>query len=118
MAATLITATSVPQSVTGLNITDATYSTLTSGGSNGVKFTAPASGLVLLKNDTGGSAVFTVNMSTPTSISAYSGSVTSPTITVATGKTYLLRLSEIFKDSSGQITITCDVAGKVIVLDL
>jgi hypothetical protein len=61
--------------------------------------------------------VFTLKIPASASISSYGGSITSPTLNVANGKTYLARLDSIFRDSSGYKTIECDVAGKVLVMD-
>lgn len=120
MAATLITATAVPQAnLAGLNLTDATYSTLSTGAGNGVKFTPPTRRLVVFKNDTGGTATFTVTIPVPTSISSVGGTITSPTFTLANNKSVIIPLPDSAIDpSTGYMTITCDVAGKVLVLDL
>lgn len=119
MAATTITAVSLPHTLAGYNLTDsAGFATLTTGAGNGVKFSFAANLIVVLKNDTGGAATFTVKVLTPTSYSTYTVTVTDPTIAVANGKTYLLRLDESpFRLSTGYITIECNVAGKVLVLD-
>ena len=70
--------------------------------------------LIILKNDTAGAAVFTIKVPTPNDLS---GIVTVPddTITIAAGKTYLLRPQSAYKQSDGRIYIDCDVAGKVLV---
>src|SRR5262245_18755231 len=119
MSATEITKVSIPHTSAGYNLTDsASFSTLSTGAGNGVKFTWEEDLVVVLKNDTIGAAVFTVVIPTQARLSAYSASVTSPTLSVAAGKTYLARLDSIFKNvSTNYVTIECDVAGKVLVLD-
>ena len=119
MPAATITAVTLPHTMAGYNLTDsAGFTTLVAGSGNGVKFDYVDDLVVVLKNDSGGAAVFTVKVRTPASFTTYSAGVSHPTINVANNKTYLLRLDQSpFVDASGDITIECDVAGKVLVLD-
>lgn len=114
MAAAALTATSVAAG--GYNLTDSSdFTTLVSGAGNGVTFDYDGRDVIILKNDTGGTAVFTIKVPTP---SAYSGIVTvgDETVSVANNKTYLNPVLAIFKNvSTGKIIIECDVAGKVLV---
>lgn len=117
MAAVSINKVTVPRSMSGYNLTDsADFTTLVSGAGNGVTFGFSSSDIVVLKNDTAGSAVYTFKVRVPTEWSTYGVTATDPTITVAAGKTVLVKLADIFKDSSGNVTIECDVAAKVLVL--
>lgn len=119
MARTAITPTTVPgASSNGFNLTDATFSTLSTGSGNGVEFDYAAEDLVVLKNDTGGAAVFTLVARSITGLTDAGGSVTNPTVTVANGKTHVLKPATIFQQSSGKFFIDCDVAGKALVLNL
>ena len=61
MSRTPITATTIAD--TGTNLTDATYATLSTGAGNGVKFAYSKNNTIVLKNDTGGAAVFTSRIS-------------------------------------------------------
>lgn len=120
MAAVAHTKTSVGRDLTGVNIIDAAnWQTLVAGGANGAKFTHNVNDLILLKNDTDGDAIFTFVVGTsPGEYSTFSVTITNPTKTVVTAKTWAIRLSDIFKNTSSEIVITCDVAGKLLVLNL
>jgi hypothetical protein len=102
----------------GLNLTDATYSTLETGAGNGVTFDYDASALVVLKNATGGAAVYTFKVPTPAAFAAKSLTVPDVTVTLATGKTQVYPLSAIFKQSDEKVYVDCDVAGQLLVLDI
>ena len=69
MARTTITATAI--TVTGFNLTDATFATLGVGANNGVAFVHNMANKVFLKNDTGGAASYTVKIPTSAALSAY-----------------------------------------------
>jgi len=118
MAAATITKVAIPNSSAGYNLTDsAGFTTLVAGSGNGVKFTYEQQLVVVLKNDSGGAAVFTFKTILAGGYSSYGVTATNPTLTLATGKTYLWRPNTIFRDSSSFVTIECDVAGKALVLD-
>ena len=102
----------------GTNLTDATFTTLSTGSGNGVYFDYDSNDLVVLKNDTGGAAVFTLVLVSPTSITDIGGSLTNPTVSVANGKTHVLRLTDALKQTDGDAYIDCYVAGKILVLNL
>ena len=113
MARTAITATPIP--ATGLNITDATYATMGTGAGNGVSVSYDGNTRIVLKNDTGGAATFTVKIATPTSYSDMG--VTSPdmSIPVANGKTWEFKPPAVWRQADGNVYIDCNVAGKVLV---
>ena len=118
MAAVAHTKVDLNQNVTGYNLTDsAGFQTLVTGGSNGSKHTYSLNDIVILKNDTGGNATFTFTTPVSASLAAIGATITRPTVTIATGKTYLFRLSEVLKDGNGEVVITCDVAGKLLVIN-
>lgn len=117
MAAVSINRVSLPHNSTGYNLTDSTgFTELVAGAGNGVEFDWVNDSIVVLKNDTGNSATFTTKIRVIAGYTAYSANVSNPTVAVANGKTVLLRLDDIFRDSDGMCTIECDVAGKVLVL--
>ena len=114
MARTTITATTL--TATGYNVTDSSdYDTLSTGAGNGVSFAYSTNDTLVLKNDTGGDAIFTIKVPSPTN---YSARVTIPddTVTVVTAKEWLYKVTPIFKQTDGNIYIECDVAGKILVM--
>jgi len=119
MATQSVTKTAIPHNATGLNLTDATFQTMTTGSGNGSIWTHSDDDIVVLKNDTGGTATFTLKLSSTAKTPAtnYGSTVADPTVSVADGKTKLIRMdSSSFRDASGNATVECNVAGKIIVL--
>lgn len=115
MARTTITATAITD--TGYNLTDsASFSTLGVGASNGVAFTLNTAERIILLNDTGGAATFTIKIPTPASYTAIGVTVPDMTVAVANGKTYVLEPPSVARQSDGMMYIDCSVAGKVLVL--
>lgn len=113
-----ITPTAVPNA--GYNLTDsADFTALAPGEGNGVQFSYDNDDLVLLKNETGGDAIYTLVVGEkPAGYATSAVVVTDPTITVEDGKTVALKLDTIFKQPSGKVLIDCDVAGEILILDL
>lgn len=116
MARTAIDRTAVP--VTGLNLTDATFATLATGAGNGVEIPYREADVIVLRNDTGGSAVYTIKVRQPSQYSGQGITVPDKTVTVATGKIWLYLTDPIFKQTDSDLYIDCDVAGKVLVAAL
>ena len=113
MARTTITATAIP--ATGLNLTDATYATLGTGAGNGVAFPHDGNQRIILKNDTGGAATFTIKVPTPASYTDIGVTFPDMTVAVANGKTHEFKPAAVWRQSDGAIYIDCNVAGKVLV---
>ncbi len=113
MARAAITATPIP--ATGLNITDATYATLGTGTGNGVSVPYDGNTRIVLKNDTGGAASFTVKVPTPTSYTDIGVTFPDMTVAVANGKTWEFKPAAVWRQADGAIYIDCNVAGKVLV---
>lgn len=114
MTRATITATTL--SAGGYNLTDSSdFDTLGTGDGNGVSFTYSNNDTVVLKNDSGSPATFTIKVPTPAD---YSSRVTIPdeAVSVADGKEHLYKITPIFKQSDGNIYIDCDVAGEVLIL--
>lgn len=104
-------------SKTGYNLTDsADFTTLTLGSGNGITVLFDPKDILILKNDTGGSAVFTLKVPGETKYSDKNAVVPDVSVTVANGKTWVYQLTNIFKQADGKVYIDCDVAGKVLVL--
>lgn len=116
MARVPITRTAVPD--TGLNLTDATFATLATGANNGVEVPFREADLIVLKNDTGGAAVFTIKVPQPAQFAGQGVTIPDKTVNVATGKTLLYPSAQVFRQPAGAIYIDCDVAGKVLALAL
>ncbi len=115
MARTAITATDLTK--TGYNLTDSTgFTTLSAGSGNGITVTFDANDVLILKNDTGGAAVFTLKVPGETKYADKGITVPDETVPVANGKTWIYQLTGIFKQSDGKVYIDCDVAGKLLVL--
>ena len=98
---------------TGKNVTDMTVDTLATGAGNGVEVPYTQGAHLLLQNDTGGSAAFTVKVPTPTGMDARGITVPDITITVAVGKDWLYPLDGILRQTGDLVYVDCDVAGKV-----
>ena len=114
MARTTITRTALP--ATSLNLTDATFTTLSTGAGNGIEVPYRAGDVLILKNDSGGPAVFTVKVRQPAEFTALGITVPDETFTVADGKTHIVPLAAVFRQTDSDIYVDCDVAGKVIAL--
>lgn len=97
----------------GLNITDMTMTTMSTGAGNGVMVPYDPTTKLLLRNSTGGAAVYTVKVPTPTSYSNFSITIPDRTISLATGKDMIVKLDPVFKQSDSKVYIDCDVAGKI-----
>lgn len=111
-AVTILPVTMTPS---GYNLTDsAAFSTLVAGGGNGINCLVSA-GTIVLKNDSGGAAVFTIKTAPQAQLTALGLTTPNLTIAVANGKTYVLPLASQMLILS-YITIECDVAGKVLIL--
>lgn len=113
MARATITATAIP--ATGLNLTDATFATLGTGASNGVSFVYDGNTRVVLRNDSGSAATFTIKVPTPTSYSDIGVTFPDMTVAVANGKTYEFKPAAVWRQSDGNIYIDCNVAGKALI---
>lgn len=112
MAPVPITATAINSD--GINLTDAVYATLVPAAGNGVSFTYNNNLEIILKNDTGGAAVFTFLTPAVEVLTAVGLSTPVKTVTIATGKTWLVPPNNLFRDpTTGFVIIECDVAGKI-----
>lgn len=117
MSAVPINKVTIPHTNAGYNLTDsADFSTLVTGSGNGVSFAWSGGDVVVLKNDSGSSATYTIKFGPFASITGVGGAVTNPTIVIANNKTYMVRLDSQFADANGNVTIECSVAGKALVV--
>lgn len=105
----------------GENLTDqGSFKTLTSGADNGVEFTFSKTGFVVLKNRTGGNAVYTVKTAAKDPYNTRGQNPADLTITVADGKDYLFSPSETIHadQSTKKVKIDCDVAAEILAVKL
>jgi hypothetical protein len=114
MPRTTISRTALP--ATGLNLTDATFSTLTLGAGNGIEVPFREGDVLVLKNGTGGAAVFTVKVRQPQDFTRLGITVPDESFSVAASKTFIVPIAQVFKQTDGDIYVDCDVAGAVICL--
>lgn len=115
MARTALAAVSIPD--TGYNLTDsADFAALSTGAGNGKEISYDPAARIILKNTTGGAAVYTVKVPTPSPYTAIGITLSDMTITLAAGKTWELKPHAVMRQADGNIYIDCDVAGSVLVL--
>ena len=115
MARAAISTTSIPD--TGYNFTDGTGTTLSTGAGNGGEIDYDANTRIYLTNPTGGSSTGAIKIPTPTSHSALSVTIPDMSITIAAGKTYVLKPAAVSRQADGKVYIDCSVAGKLLVLN-
>lgn len=115
MAVTDITKEAV--GLDGYNLTDSDDFQATGlGDGNGVQFPHDSRILLVLKNDTGGAAEFTLKLKSFEGLAALSITPDDHTIEVADGKTHVVKLDDVFKNSDGNVVVECDVAGEVLAI--
>lgn len=117
MSRSALSKTTMARNMTGIDLAAAIYTALTPGSNNGKTWAHANSDVILLKNGTAGDAVYTFVLTTPTAYSTVGGSLSSGTITIGTGVTQILRVTDVLKDANGLVNVDCDVAGSVSVLD-
>jgi len=100
----------------GLNLTDATYTTLSTGAGNGVEVPYREGDVLILRNDTAGAAVYTVKVVQPSAYSGQGLTIPDETFSVAAAKSWAIALETIYKQTDGDVYVDCDVAGKVLML--
>lgn len=115
MARTAFTPVGVP--TTGYNLTDsADFAVLATGANNGKIIPFDSASRIILKNTTGGAAVYTIKIPTPSQYSAIGITLSDMTVTVAAGKTWDLKPHAAMKQTDGNIYIDCDVAASILVM--
>lgn len=102
----------------GTNLTDLSYTTMSTGSGNGKTFAHDNTDMIVLLNDTGGNATYTIIAEPVPSVTDLGGSITDPTVVVVTAKTHVFRPIAGIRQSDGDVYIDCDVAGKIAVLTM
>lgn len=97
-------------------IQDITWTALTAGSNNGRYFSFNDSECLLLYNDTGGAASFTIPLTEPDDYSDLNVTFNDKTIALDNTDHKLCVVSSKYKDSTGYINVDCDVAGKIAVV--
>jgi len=115
MARALITPVALTK--TGYNLSDSSdFTVMGTGAGNGVQFAFDSHDFIVLKNGTGGDAVYTFKILPETKYSDFGVTLPDDTITVATTKTWVRPLSVIFRQTDGKVYVDCDVAASILVL--
>lgn len=119
MARVPITAVEIPSaSLNGYNLTDSSdFTTMATGADNGVEIPFSASTIIILKNASGVAADYTLKIPEPTGVADAGGGVTDSTISVADGKTHIIKPTSVMKQADGKIYIDCDQAADILVLN-
>jgi len=116
MARSALTAVSLP--TTGYNVTDsADFATMMAGAGNGKEIVYNGATRILLKNTTGGAAVYTVKIPTPAQYTAIGLTLSDMAVSVGAAKTWELKPHAAMKQDDGKIYIDCSVAGSILVLE-
>lgn len=97
-------------------IQDITWTTLVAGSNNGRYFSFNDAECLLIYNDTGGAASFTIPLTEGDDLDALSITLNDKTIALDNTDHKLCVVSSKYKDATGYINIDCDVAGKVAVV--
>jgi hypothetical protein len=114
MARSAITRTAFP--LAGFNITDATYTTMATGANNGVTAPSQQGDVLILRNDTGGAAAYTIKTPQATGYAAQGITVSDVVVTVAAAKIWVYEPTTLQRQADNQIYVDCDVAGKILLL--
>lgn len=96
----------------GINVTDATYTPITSG--TGLEYTWDGTAGLLLKNSSGANRIFTFTVPVPsgTALGDIGSTPSSKAYTVADGKTLYVRNADSFRDpTTGKATFDTDGNG-------
>lgn len=115
MARTALTPIGIPNA--GYNLTDsADFAVMATGANNGKIIPAASATRIILKNTTGGAAVYTIKIPTPSQYTAIGLTLSDMAVTVAAGKTWELKSHAAMIQADGNIYIDCDVAASILVM--
>lgn len=110
LAATTIAAT-------GYNLSDsADFVVMSTGAGNGKEIAYDPAYRIVLKNPTGGNAVYTIKIPTPAQYTAVGITLSDMTVTVGTTDIWEVKPHATMAQTTGKIYIDCDVAGAILVL--
>ena len=98
---------------TGLNLTDMTTDNMATGAGNGVEVPYQQGTYLLLRNDTAGSAAYTIKVPTPAGMSARGITVPDVTVNVSASKDVLYPVDALFRQAGDLVYVDCDVAANI-----
>lgn len=105
-----------PEASPEIVIQDITWTALTAGSNNGRYFSFNDAEMLLIYNDTGGAASFTIPITESSDLSALNITYNDKTIALDNTDHKLCVVSSKYKDASNYIHVDCDVAGKIAVV--
>lgn len=97
-------------------VQDITWTALTAGSNNGRYFSFNDAECLLLYNDTGGAASFTIPLTEGDDLDALNITLNDKTIALDNTDHKLCVVSSKYMDGNRNINIDCDVAGKIAVV--
>lgn len=116
MARTAIERQTIP--VDGFDLSAATFETMATGSGNGVEFPHNTGDIIVLENNAGGPATYTIVVNQPAQYDDHGITVPDITEVVAVGDQTLYRVAGIMKQGDGNVYVDCDVAADILVLDV
>jgi len=97
-------------------VEDISWTTLVAGSSNGRYFSFNDAEMLLIYNDTGGSATFTIPLTEGDDLDALNITLNDKTISCDNNDHQFCVVSSKYKDADNYINVDCDVAGKIAVV--
>jgi len=97
-------------------VEDISWTTLVAGSSNGRYFSFNDAEMLLIYNDTGGAATFTIPLTEGDDLDALNITFNDKTISCDNNDHQFCVVSSKYKDADNYINVDCDVAGKIAVV--
>lgn len=97
-------------------VEDISWTTLVAGSSNGRYFSFNDAEMLLIYNDTGGAATFTIPLTEGDDLDALNITFNDKTISLDDTDHKICVVSSKYKDADNYINVDCDVAGKIAVV--
>ena len=97
-------------------IEDISWTTLAAGSNNGRYFSFNDAEMLLIYNDTGGAATFTIPLTEGDDLDALNITFNDKTISCDNNDHQFCVVSSKYKDADNYINVDCDVAGKIAVV--
>ena len=97
-------------------VEDISWTTLVAGSNNGRYFSFNDAEMLLIYNDTGGAATFTIPLTEGDDLDALNITFNDKTISCDNNDHQFCVVSSKYKDADNYINVDCDVAGKIAVV--